>query len=61
MNSENIAKQKMEQTNMLEPTEPFAFLVCLQSNGLITLTYNNSGFNDIDFVIKVTYMVWVDE
>lgn len=44
MNSENIAKQKMEQTNMLEPTEPYVCLVCLQSNGLITLTYNNSGF-----------------
>lgn len=61
MNSENIAKHKMEQSNMLEPKEPFVFLVCLQSNSLITLTYNNSGFNDIDFVIKVTYMVWVDE
>lgn len=60
MNSENIAKQKMEQTNMLEPKEPFVFLVCLQSNGLITRIII-LVFNDIDFFIKVTYMVWVDE
>lgn len=46
---------------MFEFIEFFVFLVCLQFNGLIIFMYNNFGFNDIDFVIKVIYMVWVDE